>query len=51
MDRPGIGRAGVGPGIVGQDPLDPDAVVGEPDGGVKQDLRGRRCAFVEDMGT
>ena len=48
LDRPAEGRAGVGPGVVGQDPLDPDAALGEPDRGIEQ---GRAALAALSLGT
>ena len=48
-DRP-IVRLGVGPGVVGQDALDSDALTGEPDGGVEQRLAGAAGALIGHVG-
>jgi hypothetical protein len=50
LDRPGVGRARVGPGVVGQGALDANAEAGEPDGRVEQGAARAAGALVRDVG-
>ena len=45
-----VGRARVRPGVVGQDPLDPDATLGEPDGRVEEGPASTASALVGHVG-
>ncbi len=50
LDRPGVCLTRVGPGVVGQNPLDADAVAGEPDRRVEEGPAGAAGALVADVG-
>ena len=49
-ERPSVGRARIGPGVVGQDPLDADPVTSEPDRRVEQGPGRALGALVSDVG-
>ena len=49
LDSPLEGGARIGLAVVGQDPFDPDAVAGEPDGGVEQGPAGAAGRLVRNV--